>query len=329
MKTKILQMLKTGGIISGEEISRRLDISRTAVWKHIQSLKEDGYQIISQPRSGYRLTASPDRLYPWEITPHLQTQLLGKRLIHHQQLLSTNDAAKGLARENTPEGTVVVAEEQIGGRGRLGRKWYGAKGQDLAFSVVLYPTLMPAEAPRFSMLAAVAVAEAVKQTCGLQVGIKWPNDLLLAGRKVCGILVEMGAELDRVKYLVLGIGLNVNSTLAMWPEEIKDSTTSLRQQLGAPVNRAVLLSSILWQLEKLYLQWRNEGFASVMAAWRSWCVSQHCAARVQTIHGEYTGWIEGIDDNGALLLRLDDGRVQGFMSGDVSLRPLGSQSFGD
>lgn len=329
MKSKILQMLKSADRLSGEEISRRLDISRTAVWKHVHSLKEDGYQIQTQPRLGYQLITSPDCLYPWEITPNLNTNFIGKRVIHHHQLLSTNDEAKKMVRTKTSEGTVIVTEDQIGGRGRLGRQWYGVKGMDIAFSVVLYPKIMPTEAPRFSMLAAVAVANAIEQTCGLRVGIKWPNDLLVDGRKVCGILVEMGAEMDRVKYIVLGIGLNVNSTAEMWPDKIKSNTTSLCQQLGAPVNRVELLRSILCHLEELYLQWRKEGFAPVMAAWRSCCVSQQCPARIQTIHGDYTGWVEGVDDSGALLLRLEDGTVQSFMSGDVSLRPSGSQPFGD
>lgn len=331
MKAKILHMLKNADQqwLSGEEICRRLDISRTAVWKHVHSLKQDGYQIQSQPRRGYQLVTSPDCLYPWEITPNLATNFIGHRVIHHHQLLSTNDEAKRLVREKMPPGTVVVTEEQIGGRGRLGRQWYGAKGRDIALSVLLYPTILPTEAPRFSMLAAVAVANALQETCGLGVGIKWPNDVLLQGRKVCGILVEMAAEMDRVKYIILGIGLNVNSTAEMWPEEIRNSTTSLCQQLGEPVNRVELVRSILSHLEKLYLQWSEEGFAPVMAAWRAWCISLQCSARVQTIHGEYTGWVEGVDDSGALLLRLEDGSVQSFLSGDVSLRPSCGQVFGD
>lgn len=324
MKASILQMLKTTQRqwLAGPDICRRLNISRTAVWKHIQNLKQDGYQIQTEPRRGYQLIASPDCLYPWEIASSLKTEFIGQRIIHHQQLSSTNDEAKRLARDKTPAGTVIVAEQQTGGRGRMGRRWYGAGGKDIALSVVLYPTILPAEAARFSMLAAVAVARAIKQTCNLPVEIKWPNDLLIAGRKLCGILVEMSAEMDGVKYLVLGIGINVNATAALWPQEIKNKTTSLYQQVGTEVSRVDLTQNLLYQLERLYLQWQNEGFAPIMGAWRADCVSQQCFGRITTAQGQYTGWIEGIDDSGALLLRLPEGTIHTFMSGDVSLRTI-------
>ncbi|MEG6617216.1 biotin--[acetyl-CoA-carboxylase] ligase [Peptococcaceae bacterium 1198_IL3148] len=320
MKERVLHILKSAQRISGEEICRQLNISRTAVWKHIKTLKQEGYQIDTQPRLGYQLLKTPDCLYPAEVKAGLETTFIGQKLFHFAQLSSTNDYAKELARDGGAEGAVVVTEAQVGGKGRLGRQWHSVAGEDVALSVLLYPNISPMETPKFSMLAAVAVAKGIEQTCGIKAAIKWPNDLLINGKKVCGILVEMGAEMDRVKYVVLGIGINVNSTPEMWSEDIKYKTTSVKEQNGQPINRVKLVQNLLAQLEALYLLCRERGFAPILEEWCKWCVSLNCQAKVETINGNFTGWVEGIDDSGSLLLRLKDGSVKTFTSGEVSLR---------
>ncbi|MTI82165.1 MAG: biotin--[acetyl-CoA-carboxylase] ligase [Firmicutes bacterium] len=322
MKKNVLNILKTSGSqwVSGEDICRRLSVSRTAVWKHIKSLNRDGYYIETQPRRGYRLVTVPDLLYPNEITSGLNTKFMGQEVIHYQQLLSTNDEAKKLASQGAGEGTIVVAEQQIGGKGRLGRKWHSANASDIMFSLILRPNINPAETPQVSMLAAVAVAKAIGKTHVVKPRIKWPNDLLINGSKLCGILVEISAEADRVRHVVLGIGINVNSTQEDWPDEIQHKTTSLREETGEIQSRHDLIKNVLYELEELYLLWQHQGFADVLKLWRQWCVSQRCQARVETIRGSFSGWIEGVNTEGHLLLRLNDGEVKTFSSGDVSLR---------
>jgi BirA family biotin operon repressor/biotin-[acetyl-CoA-carboxylase] ligase len=322
LKDKVLRILKSAQQewTSGEEICQQLNVSRTAVWKHIRTLKQAGYQIDTQPRLGYRLVITPDYLYPAEIKAGLNTSFIGQNIIHFPQLPSTNDYAKKIARDGVAPGTVVVTEAQVAGKGRLGRQWCSLPNQDVALSVLLYPNISPMETPKFSMLAAVAVAKGIEKACDIKAGIKWPNDLLINGKKVCGILVEIGAEMDRVKYVVLGIGINVNSSAEVWSDDIKFKTTSLKEQKGITVNRVDLVRSILTQLEETYLGCQKHGFDPVLDEWRSWCVTQQCQARVETINGSFTGWIEGIDNSGALLLRLDDGTLKNFTSGEVSLR---------
>ncbi|MCD5406832.1 MAG: biotin--[acetyl-CoA-carboxylase] ligase [Desulfotomaculum sp.] len=321
MKDKILNILKANRSewTSGADICRRLAVSRTAIWKNIKNLKQAGYNIETQHRLGYRLVEIPDFLYPAEITAGLATKCLGQQVIHYHQENSTNEAAKKLARQGAEQGTVVVAEQQSSGKGRMGRHWHSAAGADVLFSIILYPEISLAEIPQISMLAVVAIAKAVEKVCAVQAGIKWPNDLLVNGQKLCGVLVEMAAEADRVRYVVLGIGINVNSLPLQWPEEIRSKTTSLRAECGQEVSRVKLIQAVLEALELLYDQWHQQGFAPISKLWRTWCVSQHCPATVKTIQGNYTGWIEGVSDSGALLLRMDDGRVKTFLSGDVSL----------
>lgn len=322
MKGNILKVLKTNKNewVSGEEICRHFSISRTAVWKHIKALKQEGYEIETQPRRGYRLINTPDVLYPLEVGNNLNTNIFGSKIIHHHQLTSTNEEAKKMAAQGVQEGTVVVAEQQVGGKGRLGRKWFSQAGKDILFSVILYPNLSPGEIPQICMLSAVAVARAIENTCSLRSGIKWPNDLLIDGKKICGILVEIGAEADRVRYVVLGIGINVNSSFSDWPKEIREKTTSLKEAGGLPVARVKLFQEVLRQLERLYIKWQQDGFEPILKQWRTWCISQHCHAKVETIRGSYHGWIEGVSNSGALVLRMDDGSLRTFLSGDVSLR---------
>lgn len=271
VKSEILALLKKNqpGFVSGEEISDSLQVSRTAIWKHIKALREDGYVIESHPRVGYRLVSVPDRLYPDEITTHLRTRLIGKSVVYFPETVSTNDAAKELAAAGIPEGTLVVTEEQTGGRGRLGRAWHSPAGRGIWLSVILRPDINPMDAPKITLLTAVALARTLAAYPGIKPGIKWPNDILVEGRKIAGILTEMNAELDRVNFIVLGIGININTSLKEFPAELRDTATSLYTAAGRHWDRLEFLAKMLENLEELYLMLTQGRFPAIIKEWKS------------------------------------------------------------
>lgn len=323
MRGRILEILRehAPGAVSGEDLARRLGLSRTAVWKHIAALRRDGYSIAAAPRSGYRLTGEgPDRLTAEAVQPLLTTAVLGRSFDCLTEVDSTNNRAKDLARAGAPEGTVVSAERQTGGRGRLGRSWYSPHG-GLWFSVILRPDLdlIPARAPEATFMVAVAVADALRSYPGLSVGIKWPNDLVVGGRKLGGILTELAAEAERLEWLVVGIGLNVNIELEAFPPALREAAASVSALAGGPVDRARLLAEILQFLERWYRLWLAQGFGPVIAAWRE---RQECLGRrvrIFTGRGEWCGRALAVDDEGALLVERAPGVVQRVLSGDVLL----------
>lgn len=320
MKNYVLGLLRENypNFISGEEVCKSLGVSRTAVWKHVQTLRAEGYEIDSQPHSGYRLVTVPDRLYPEEIQFGLEAQFLGRNVSYYDKVVSTNPEAKELAGKGAPEGTLVVAEEQTGGRGRLGRGWFSPYAMGIWCSLILRPEVHPTEAPPVTMLAAVALARAIKDSTGVAAGIKWPNDLLLKGKKICGILTEMSAEMDRVNYLVVGMGINVNTL--EFPEELKEIATSLRAEAGTFFSRRLLLQKMLLEFENLYKLWLAEGFKPVLEEWKERCVTLNCPVRMTSARETLEGWAEDVDDTGALLLRLPDGSLKQILAGEVSLR---------
>ncbi|OPX89513.1 MAG: Bifunctional ligase/repressor BirA [Pelotomaculum sp. PtaB.Bin117] len=322
MKRAVLRLLKEfqPEFVSGEDICKKLDVTRTAVWKHIQTLREDGYGIDARPRAGYSLVRVPDRLYAEEILDGLNSKFFGQQVYYYDSVSSTNDMAKELVRQGARDGSIVVAEEQTGGKGRLGRKWHSPKYKNVCFSVILYPSVNPSEASQMTMVTAVALALAVRKKTGVPVGIKWPNDLFVGGRKICGILTEMSAELDRIDYLVVGAGLNVNQELIELPEEVRDIATSLKVETGAELARVDLLQAMLEEYEQWYQLWLEQGFPVVLAKWKELSVSLHCPVRVHTLNKSWEGWAEDVDYDGALLLRLPDGGLQRLIVGDVSLR---------
>jgi len=318
----LLSLLREAGAawVSGEEVSQRLGVSRTAIWKQIEALRAAGYEIEAQPRHGYRLVATPDAVTAAEISAGLATRRLGRVIEYRESTGSTNDLAKQLARSGAPEGLLVVADEQTAGRGRLGRAWSTPKGSALAMSLVLRPDLPPYEAPRITLVAAVAVAEAVREVTGLPAVIKWPNDLQLNGRKFCGILTEMEADMDRVAFIVCGIGLNVNLPAGSLPPEF--GATSLLAESGAPLRRALLAQAILARVETAYDDLRAGRFASVLDRWRALSGTLGRAVRVLSVSGEesLTGTAEDVDAEGALLVRTVDGTLHRVFAGEVSLR---------
>ena len=334
MKNKILILLKNDRdtYISGEEICKTLGVSRTAVWKHIQVLRDDGYEIDSLSRKGYCLTGIPDRLYPEEIKIGLSTKKLGMDIRYFERLESTNNTAKALAGDKvisdenveekltlTPsEGMIVVAEEQTGGRGRLGRSWYAPYGKGVWMSVLLRPQVRLEIVYQMTMVTAVAVLRAVRSVCGIVPEIKWPNDLQYRGKKLCGILTEMSAEADRVNYVVVGIGINTAPAGDLIPPEIQHQVTSLSEISGVVVDRVKIAQGILRELENCYESWLAGGFPSLLDEWKGYCNSLNRHLTVKTLSEVYTGWAEDVDSDGALLLKLDSGELKKFVSGDVN-----------
>ena len=324
LRTKILEILRSAGdaYISGEEMASRLGVSRTAIWKHIRELRENGYDIVSHSRSGYSLREAPDRLLPNEIRHGLKTQCVGRE-IHFEEILdSTNNVAKRLAAAGAVDGTIVVAEQQTGGKGRLERSFFSPAGKGIWFSVILRPPFMPQEAPKCTLLAAVAVAKAMEQF-GLAPGIKWPNDLLYENRKLVGILTEMSAEMDRINHIVIGIGINVNILPQEFPADIRETATSLQVVNGGePVPRVKFFQAVLTALDDLYAKVITQGFAPVLADWRKYTITLGQEVRVIGVRDgeEYTGTAVDIDEEGALLVDAADGRHR-VLAGDVSIRP--------
>lgn len=318
---KILELFraKPGGIVSGEELSGVLQVSRTAVWKHIKSLKDLGYRIEAVPSQGYRLVASPDLLIPAEIETGLTSSRIGRRLVCFRETDSTNDVAFRLAEEGAEEGTVVVAEAQRRGKGRLGRRWESPAGVNLYCSVILRPPVLPPRAAQLTFLSSVAVARAIEATTPLHPFIKWPNDLLLNGRKVAGLLNEMSAETEKVNFIVLGIGVNINMRSDQFPADLRHPATSLLIEGGKPVSRLAFTRALLEALDALYAAYLDHGYGPVREEWLARCNFLGRQVRVSFQENELTGSAQGIDEDGALLVKLPTGKVERVLAGDVTI----------
>jgi BirA family biotin operon repressor/biotin-[acetyl-CoA-carboxylase] ligase len=317
----VLAFLAEAGddFVSGEAMSGKLGLSRAAVWKHVNALRGQGYRIEAVPARGYRLTAIPDRLGALEIGPLLNTQDLGQTLHCSDELPSTNDRARELADAGASHGEVVVAESQSAGRGRRGRNWASPPGRNLYLSVILRPNLPPQRAPEITLVASVAACDACRKA-GVEVGIKWPNDLLVGGRKVAGILTELSAEPDLVHWVVLGIGVNLNSGPGDFPAELRGQATSLSIERCQPVPRALFAAALLSELEQWLDRHAAEGFGPIREAWRERSVTLGREVRVDAEGGEISGVAEDIDASGALLVRGKSGLAR-VVSGDVRMVP--------
>lgn len=314
MQDKILELLKKKQqYLSGEEISQHFKISRQALWKHIQELKESGYGITAVPHLGYKLVSSPDRLFAHEIAYKLHTKFMGKDIYYFDEVLSTMDIATQLGMEGAPEGTLVVAESQSKGRGRLGRHWLSPKYKGIYLSDILRPKISPAQASLLTLLSAVSVSEAIKEMTGLETNIKWPNDILLGNRKLGGILTELAAEMDEVRFAVVGIGLNVNNSKS----SLLTGATSLKEQKGESVNRVELLQEILRRLEINYLLLQEGGYQEIIDKWRRYATTLGRRVKIICHNRQLEGQAIDIDRDGGLLLRKDSGLIEKVMSGDV------------
>jgi BirA family biotin operon repressor/biotin-[acetyl-CoA-carboxylase] ligase len=322
LDAKILQALRNSGeaSVSGAELSQQLNVSRAAVWARIQDLRELGYEIEASPHTGYRLLATPDLLHADDLAARLgHTRTIGRDIRVFQETTSSNDVVEKMGRDGVAEGVVVFAEAQTQGRGRLGRKWISPPRKGLWLSVLLRPNLRPQAATQLTIVSAIALRRAIAEHTGLPTEIKWPNDILVNGKKAAGILTEMNAELDRIKYLVLGIGVDVNLNAGDFPAELRKCATSLKVELGRPVSRPELAVGLLRALDEDYARLAGSAFPAMADEWEAHCttIGHEVVIRLgeRTLHGR----AESLGEEGALLVRTEHGHLEQVIGGDVTL----------
>ena len=322
MKGEILKLLKeTDGYVSGQELCRRFGVSRTAVWKVINQLKEEGYEIEAVRNRGYALKGAGDVLSEAELLSCLKTEWAGGRIVYFDATDSTNAQAKRLAEAHAPHGTLVVSDRQDGGKGRRGRSWASPSGVGIWMSLILRPEIAPSSASMLTLAAALAVREGIQEETGLSPLIKWPNDLVLNGKKICGILTEMSTELMEIQYVITGIGINVNQR--EFPPEIRDTATSLSLEAGRCFRRSSLIAAILKAFEKDYAAFLKTGDLSLLLEEYNAClVNRGKEVCILDPSGEYRAVAEGIDESGSLLVTLPDGTRREIISGEVSVRGI-------
>lgn len=307
-------------VISGEKIAHEIGVSRSTVWRWIMRLREIGVRVKGHPNSGYRIERVPDVLIPDILRRRLAGTPFAKRILHYFKVDSTNRVALELGHEDEPHGSLVIAEEQSAGRGRTGRIWHSEKSSGIYMSMLLRPPLTPVQAPALTLTAGLAVRDAVAEQIGVEPDLRWPNDVLLNGKKVCGILTEMYAEPDRIRFVVVGIGFNVNH--AKLPAELASIATSLRIETGQAQSRVELVVRLLRRFETYYNQLLNEGPAPIVARFTK--VSSYARGRrVRVSTGQETFFCTtaGLDASGLLRVERDDGRVETLLAADISEAP--------
>ncbi len=320
-KDKLLWFLKEQSQqwVSGESLSLHLNISRAAVNKHVHRLREEGYSIAAVPKKGYCLEKSPDRFLENEILDGLQTKVLGKTdIVCLQSVDSTNTIAKELALDHAPEGTLVVAETQTAGRGRKGRSWLSPEADGIYASLILRPAIEPADAFKFTLIAGVATAEAILAETNIPVCIKWPNDILTDGKKIAGILAEISMETDMVDYIILGLGMNINTPPESFAPELKEIASSLLIAAGQPFSRLRLIRSFLLQMETYYNMFTEQGFSSILERWKALSNTVGREISVDVIGKTHRGLVKDIDHDGRLILEDPSGKSHHLISGDVT-----------
>lgn len=322
MKAELLKILReTDGYVSGQQLCEHFHVSRTAVWKVVHQLKEEGYEIEAVKNKGYRIVVVPDVLSAEEVKSRLKSQWMGQNCIYLESVDSTNNYAKKIAEEGAPEGTLVTAAEQTGGKGRRGRSWSSPKGEQVAMTLLLRPGIVPEHASRLTLLMAMAVARGIRRVTGLESGIKWPNDVVVNGRKVCGILTEMNTEIDYINYVVIGTGINVNQR--SFPEELQSMAGSLYQMTGQRLSRAELIAASMEEMEQLYEVFlKTEDLSALRQEYNELCVNRGHQIRVMEPGHEYTGTTDGINEKGELVVKKEDGTETHVYAGEVSVRGL-------
>jgi BirA family biotin operon repressor/biotin-[acetyl-CoA-carboxylase] ligase len=315
---RIVRVLHQEPVVSGGRLARELGVSRAAIWKHIEQLRALGYRIEARQAHGYRLEAVPDLLLPAEIQRRTRAARFGAEIAYHAATGSTNEDAMRLARAGAPEGTLVVAEHQTAGRGRLGRTWVSPRRSNLYASFVLRPSIAPGAAPQLALVAGVAVARALTASGAAGVAIKWPNDCLLDGRKVAGILTEMDAEIDRVRAVILGIGVNLNMPSRAFPSELRETATSLQQATGRRVDRIAFTAILCETLEDAYGRFLAEGFGALVGEWEARSCLAGRRVTVECAGRRTTGTVRGLDPDGRLVLDGPEGEER-IVAGDVTV----------
>ena len=319
-RAKILSLFRThpDQYLSGQEISRLLNISRAAVWKQVKALRELGFEIEAKHSQGYRLLSAPDLLLAADIEDGLSCQIIGQSVISLSETDSTNVQARRLAEEGALEGTVVVADRQSAGRGRLGRRWESPSEVNLYCSILLRPKIPVQQAPQLTFLSAVAVVETLNKVCELSAKVKWPNDILVGGAKISGLLNEMNAETEQIHFVILGVGINLNMIASQFPEALNYPATSVFLETGNPVDRLIFLRTFLQCLDQHYSEFLQEGFIPIRQRWESYCDMMNMQVMVDQGSGRLRGTVVGLDLDGALRLQLDNGQVERILAGDVT-----------
>lgn len=318
-QSQLLALLegKQDGFVSGEEISRQLGVSRTAVWKQIRRLESEGFEIEAVPRMGYRLVGRPARLNAAELQVRLATAAFGRKLHLLDVVTSTQDVLRDLAEAGAPEGTLVIAERQDSGRGRMGRSWVSPPGRGVSMSLLLRPEVPLQLAPQLTLLAAVALCRSLSRETGLAIGIKWPNDLLVDGRKISGILLESAAEDERLRYVAVGLGIAVNLDPADYPDDLLSRAVSLKIAAGRPFDRAALIAAVLLEFEQLYAVYKERGFEPIRILWETYSVTLNRTVSLNAGNGFFEGIPRGLDAGGGLRVELPEGGERTIYSAEI------------
>jgi BirA family biotin operon repressor/biotin-[acetyl-CoA-carboxylase] ligase len=315
MKSKILEILeKKGSYVSGEEISKEIGISRAAIWKHIKKLRELGYEIESKTNEGYKLIKSPEKQIEFELERLLDTKIIGKKILFFEEVDSTNNKAKQIALEEK-EGTVVISEMQTSGRGRRGREWYSPKG-GIYVTFILKPNVSPEKASQLTLVSSLALVETLNAiNNNLNAKIKWPNDVLVSGKKISGILTELSADMEKINYIVVGVGINLNTEKEILPE----NGTSLKIEMKEEVSIKLFLKSFLEHYDLIYQEYLNGGIDQIIEKWKNNSDTLGKKVKIIGINETFEGLAKDIDENGALILETKEKEIKVY-SGDVSLR---------
>lgn len=327
MKKEILKLLKENNndFLSGEYISRTLGVSRSAIWKHIKQLKEEGYKIEAVSNKGYKLKSSPDLLTLEEIEPYLNSSVIGRKFIYFNSIDSTNNAAKKIADDENSHGTVLISEEQTNGKGRLGRHWISPKYKGIWMSIILKPNLDPIDASKITQIAAAAVTLSLLEM-NIKASIKWPNDIILNHKKVCGILTEMNAELTNIHHVIVGIGINVNADKEDFPDDLKNIATSLKIESNNKINRQILTAKILNNFEILYDKFiNNNDIESSLKICREYSAILGSEIIIINKGKKVSAKALDIDEEGKLIVKYSNGNIEKIISGEISIR--GKESY--
>ena len=318
----ILTLLEErSGYVSGEDLSRKAGVSRAAVWKRIQVLRSRGYRIPAKPRLGYTLSRRPDHLLAWEIERKLETRKIGSEIRTFDEVTSTNEVAYEMALQGAREGLVVIAESQARGRGRIKRTWVSPPLRNLYLSVILRPQIPPQLAPLLTYAGAVATAEALRTSFSLEAELKWPNDILVRGKKLAGLLNEVKAETDRIDFVILGFGVNLNMGMESFPQELREKATSVMMELGRRVSRVEFTQSLLKSIETWYEAFLFLGAPRITEQWEAMARIRGKPIEVRFFDRVYRGVAEGLDRDGALILREKAGGRVRIVAGDLSEAP--------
>ena len=322
MKAEILALLRESDkFVSGQELCSRFGVSRTAVWKVINQLKKEGYRIEAVQNKGYHMVSSPDLLSKYELESRLNTEWLGREIVYKEVTSSTNADVRRMAEDGAKNGLLVVADGQTLGKGRRGREWGSPKGTNLYFSMLLKPNFSPDKASMVTLVAAYSVAAVIRENTGLDAKIKWPNDIVVDKKKVCGILTEMSMERDYIHHIVVGIGINVNEE--EFPSELEGMATSLKNEKGSIVSRANLLSDILLQFETDYATFLEaESLKPFVDEYNKMLVNKGSLVKVLDPKGEFSGIAGGIGEDGMLIVFKENGQIEKVYAGEVSVRGM-------